>query len=97
MARPIPVLPPGDQDHLACKLHAPASRCVVENDAESIALSRAQAAYAVPHHDAIRAAGARHRPVVHREDHGLTLPEENYLAFRLGPRPLLDEQGTRRR
>src|ERR687887_186349 len=42
---------------------------VVENDPGGIALSRTQPAHAVAHGDAIGAARALDRPMVHREDH----------------------------
>jgi len=64
----------------------------VEDDAEAQALARAHSADAVAHGDAVGAARARHRPVAVREDDRLAALEDDDLAARLGPRPLLDEQ-----
>ena len=54
--------------------HVPLLR-VVENDAERVAMAVADAAHAVAHVDAIDAARALHRPVMHRKDHGLALAQ----------------------
>src|SRR5262245_43424680 len=62
---------------------------VVKNDAGGVALARAQAADAVAHGDAIDAARALHRPVMHRKDHALPLRKRHDLGARLHARPLL--------
>src|SRR5207244_13597441 len=65
---------------------------VVEDDAEARALAGGHPADAVAHGRAVGAARARHRPVAVREDDRLAALEDDDLAARLGPRPLLDEQ-----
>src|SRR5438105_14846068 len=69
-----------------------ASRRVVEDDAEGVALAGAQAADAVTHRHPVGAAGALDRPMVDREDHRPALLQRHDFAARLRPRPLLDQQ-----
>src|SRR5689334_11024379 len=64
---------------------------VVEDDAQCMPPSLADAAYPVAHVDAIDAAGALHRPVMHREDHRLALGERHHLGAGLHARPLLGQ------
>src|SRR5947207_4315838 len=69
-----------------------ASRRIVEDDAERVALARPQAADAVAHRYPVGPAGAFDRPVVDRENDRLALLQWHDFAARLRPRPLLDEQ-----
>ena len=64
---------------------------VVEDDAERVAVAGAHAAHAVAHVDAVDAARALHRAVVHREDHRLALPQRHDLGARLHARALLGQ------
>jgi hypothetical protein len=63
----------------------------VKDDAERVALARAQTADAVAHRHPIGPADAFDRPMMDREDHRLALLQRHNFAPRLRPRPLLDE------
>src|SRR5215470_18683936 len=64
---------------------------VVEDDPQRMAMAQAQAADAVAHVDAVGAARALHRPVMHGKDDALALAERDDLRARLHARPLLRE------
>ena len=78
--------PPGWPVHLG----------VVEDDTGCVAVAGADAAHAVAHVAAIGAARARHRPVTHRKDHGVTLIERTPTSLcHFRRRPLLDQHDLR--
>ena len=56
-----------------------------------VPLSRPQPAHAVAHVHAVGAARALDRPMVHREDDGVALPQRHHLGPRLQARALLGE------
>src|SRR5262249_19672131 len=67
------------------------SLCVVEDDPERMAVPRAQSAHPVAHVDAVDAARALHRTVMHGKDNALALRERHHLGARLHARALLRE------
>ena len=56
-----------------------------------MAFARADAADAVAQVDAIKSAGALHRPVMHRKHHRVALTQRHHLGTRLHARPLLGQ------
>src|SRR5439155_21961898 len=50
---------------------------IVEDDSQRVAGTRAQPAHAMTHVDAVGAARASNRPVMHGKDHAFTLGERN--------------------
>jgi hypothetical protein len=61
----------------------------MENDAERVPVSAANAAHAMPQIHAIRAARSLHRPMMHGKCHGISLPQRHHLDTRLHPWALL--------
>lgn len=61
----------------------------MEDYAKSMPPAGADTAYTVAHIDPIPAFRAPHRPVMNREDHGISLVERHHLRARLHTRSLL--------
>ena len=64
---------------------------VVEDDAQRVPMAAVQPAHAVPHGDAEGTAAALGGPVMHGEDHAVTLTERHHVRPGLHARPLLGE------
>ncbi len=88
----------GQQNQVDVKRIQPdgCSERIVEYDAQGMAMSRPNAAHAVPEVDSIDPPGALDRPVTNGEDHGVALAQRHHLRPRLHPRTLLghDELST---
>src|SRR4029077_3646923 len=77
------------------RFHA-CSFCIMEDDTECMTLPGAHVAHAVAKVDAVHAAPAGHRTMMHGEDHRVAAAQRHHLRPRLHPRPLLgqDELAT---
>jgi hypothetical protein len=64
----------------------------VEDEAEGLAVAGMEGADAVAHRDAVIAARTLGRAMVNREDDGFALAQGDDFTFRLGARPLLDQE-----
>lgn len=63
----------------------------MKDHADGVAVTRANAADAMPHVDAITAADPLDRAVAHRLDRGVAATQRHHLNARLHPWPLLGQ------
>src|ERR1044072_9862155 len=67
---------------------------VVEDDADRVPLARSDAADSMPQVDPVVTPRTSDRPMMHGENHGVTLTKRHDLRARLHAWPLLGEDGS---